>query len=650
MCGIAGLLKNGYKKNEWERLLNIMSERLAHRGPDDEGIWYDEKAGVGLGHRRLSIIDLSPNGHQPMVSKSGRYVISYNGEIYNYLSEKAALERSGISFRGRSDTETLLESIEARGLEETLAQANGMFALALWDAKERVLSLARDRMGEKPLYYGFAGNAFAFASELKAIRALPGFRNEINRDVITLLLRHSCIPAPYSIYRGIHKLLPGTYLSVTAANLASGSLPEPVPYWSLRAVAEKGTSDLFAGDETDAILRVESLLKDAVRLRLLSDVPIGVFLSGGIDSSTIAALMQDASAHPIRTFSIGYRETKFNEADHAAAVARHLGTEHTQFHVTPEDAFKVIPELPRLYDEPFSDPSQIPTFLVSKLARSHVTVSLTGDGGDELFGGYVRHIWGRKILKRMQYFPPNTRKLISSVLTTVSPDRWDAILRAIRPLVPAMFNQEMPGERIHKLSEILSAESGEDMYRLLTSHWKNTEHVVIHSSEPPTVLTEKTHWPKLPDLTSSMLFWDMISYLPDDILVKVDRASMSVNLEVRPPFLDHRLVEFAWRLPLSLKLRDGEGKWILRQVLFKYVPKNLVERPKMGFGVPIDSWLRGPLREWAGDLLSESRLRREGFFDTESVRKKWTEHLSGRYNWQYHIWDVLMFQAWLGAQ
>lgn len=647
MCGIVGLLRRDYGSNEWERCLGIMSGQLAHRGPDDKGIWYDKKAGVGFGHRRLSVIDLSPNGHQPMVSRSGRYVISYNGEIYNYLSEKAALERSGSIFRGRSDTETLLESVETRGFEEALALTNGMFALALWDRKENVLSLARDRIGEKPLYYGFAGNAFVFASELKAIRAFPGFNNEINRDVLTLLLRHSCIPAPYSIYQGIYKLLPGTFLRFRPEDLTAARPPDPVAYWSLKTVAEKGTSALLTGDETEVILQVESLLKDSVRMRLLSDVPVGVFLSGGIDSSTIAALMQDASTHQIRTFSIGYRESKFNEADHAAAVACHLGTEHTQFHVTPDDAIKIIPLLPHVYDEPFSDPSQIPTFLVSKLARNHVTVCLTGDGGDELFGGYIRHIWGRKIMERTRYLPASARKVISWALTTLSPDRWDAVFHALNPIVPAAFKYEMPGERIHKLSEVLSAESGETLYRMLTSHWKDPGSVVTNSSEPPTVITERNRWANLPDLTSSMFFWDMAFYLPDDILVKVDRASMAFNLEVRPPILDHRLIEFAWRIPLSMKLRNREGKWILRQVLFKHVPRKLLERPKMGFGVPIDSWLRGPLRDWAEDLLNESRLRREGFFDADSVRKKWLEHLSGRYNWQYHIWDILMFQAWL---
>lgn len=649
MCGIAGAISNSFNKSEWERCLNTMCGLLAHRGPDDEGVWMDERAGVGLAHRRLSIIDLSPNGHQPMVSLSGRHVISYNGEIYNYLCEKEDLERSGVTFRGRSDTETLLESIEAKGLEAALKLANGMFAFGLWDRREGSLCLARDRMGEKPLYYGFVGKAFVFASELKAIRAFPGFNNEIDRDVLNLLLRHSCIPAPYSIYKGIFKLLPGTFLRINREDLERGLLPKPVSYWSLRTVAERGVADPFPGREEEAILEVERLIKESVRMRLLSDVPIGIFLSGGIDSSTIAALMQDASSQPIRSFSIGYRETKFNEADHAAAVARHLGTEHTEFHVTPSDAMEVIPQLPHIYDEPFSDPSQIPTFLVSKLARRHVTVSLTGDGGDELFCGYVRHIWGKRMSDRMRLFPARTRRLISSALTAFSPDRWDSIVRVFIHFLPDVFRHEMPGERIHKLAEVLAADSGEAFYRVLTSHWKNPERIVIRSVEPSTILTDRTRWAKLPDLTSSMFFWDMAFYLPDDILVKVDRASMAYNLEIRPPFLDHRLVELAWRIPLSLKLRKGEGKWILRQILFKYIPRKILKRPKMGFGVPIDSWLRGPLRGWAEDLLDESRIRREGFFDARAVRQTWLEHLSGRYNRQYHVWDILMFQAWLEA-
>jgi len=625
-----------------------MADTLRLRGPDDGGAWVDADAGIALGHQRLSIIDLSLEGHQPMHSFCGRYVIAFNGEIYNYQDIRHELEQESqgyaIPWRGHSDTEVALAAISRWGIEAAVRRFVGMFAFALWDRTERVLYLVRDRLGEKPLYYGRMGRSILFGSELKALRAHPDFKGEINRDALALYLRHNCIPAPYSIYRGIYKLPPGTMLAVSDRD---APFPDPVQYWSVREAAEHGLAEPFTGSTEEAIAALDGLLRDAVGLQMVADVPLGVFLSGGIDSSTVVALMQAQSDRPVKTFTIGFNETGYNEAEHAKAVARHLGTEHTEFYVTPEEAMAVIPRLPALYDEPFADSSQIPTFLVSEMARRSVTVSLSGDGGDELFAGYNRYFWGRSIWKRVGWMPQPLRVAAAVALTAVSPQSWDRVFAAAKSLLPAKLKQSTPGDKIHKLAEVLAVESPEAMYRGLASHWKDPASVVLGSSEPPTALTDRRLWSDLPDFTQRMMYLDTVTYLPDDILVKVDRASMGVSLEARIPFLDHRVVEFAWRLPLSMKVRDGQGKWLLRQVLYQYVPKELVGRPKTGFDVPIDAWLRGPLRDWAEDLLGERRLSEERFFDPVPIRDKWNEHLSGARNWQYYLWDVLMFQAWL---
>ena len=581
-----------------------------------------------------------------MVSASGRYVTAFNGEIYNHQDLRSRLAKGGvqpIEWRGHSDTETLLACIEVWGLEATLKKAMGMFAVVLWDCEERRLFLARDRMGEKPLYYGWQKDVFLFASELKALKAHPAFGGEIDRDALALQLRHNYIPAPYSIYKGIQKLLPGTFLELRTGGkrLSASVLPEPKPYWSLKQVATSGEGAEHRWDDREAVSRLEELLRDSVRQQMVADVPLGAFLSGGVDSSTIVALMQAQSDRPVRTFTIGFNEASHDEAGHAKAVAYNLGTIHTELYVSPQQALEVIPRLPTLYDEPFSDSSQIPTFLVSQLTRQHVTVSLSGDAGDELFGGYNRYFTVMDYLRKLKRLPPYARRSLAWAIEAIPLSVWDVPMR--------MARIERRAERIRKTVEILGAPNPEFLYRRRVSHWQHPSDLVIDATEPPTVLTDCAAWPELADFEHRMMYLDAISYLPDDILVKVDRAAMSVSLETRVPFLDHRVVEFAWRLPLSMKIRNGRGKWILRELLYKHVPEELVDRPKMGFGVPIDSWLRGPLRDWAEALLNESRLQQEGVFNPGPIRRKWEEHLNGRCNWQYHLWDVLMFQAWLQA-
>lgn len=650
MCGISGFLK-GNKVNTEESFKNSidkMNATLVHRGPDNDGCWYDMEAGIAFGHRRLSIIDVSPEGNEPMISAGGRYVITYNGEIYNYLELRRELEAAGRRFRGHSDTEVMLAAFEKWGLQNAVKRFIGMFAFALWDRQERRLSLVRDRIGEKPLYYGWQGNTFIFASELKALCAYPGFSADIDRDSLALFMRHAYIPAPYSIYKGIKKLVPGTIITITVDK--PGYYPEPVPYWSFKQVAETGLAHPYVGSEDEAIIDLDNLLRDAIKHQMISDVPLGAFLSGGIDSSTVVALMQAQSNVPVKTFSIGFYEQAYNEAQYAREVAEYLGTKHTELYVTPEEAMSVIPRLPQLYDEPFADSSQIPTHLVAALARHKVAVSLSGDAGDELFGGYNRYFWGRSIWNKVGWIPRPLRFAGAGALRLLPPAVWDKVFTGLGSVLPKGFRQRLPGDKVHKLAEVLAVGNSEAMYRNLVSTWKKPQELVIGATEPLTVLTEPQQWADINDFTLRMMYLDTLSYLPDDILVKVDRACMGVSLESRVPFLDYRVVEFAWRLPLEMKIRNGEGKWILRQVLYRYVPRELIDRPKMGFGVPIDSWLRGPLKDWAGDLINENRLRQEAFFQSEMVQEKWQEHLSGKRNWQHYLWPVLMFQAWLGQR
>ncbi len=639
MCGITGFYKPSGGEENWVNILKNMTDTIQHRGPDSDGHWLDLEAGVALGHRRLAIIDLSPTGYQPMFSASERYVIVFNGEIYNFLDLRRQLEDRPTppTFRGTSDTEVMLAAFETWGVQEALRQMVGMFAFALWDQQERQLYLARDRMGEKPLYYGWMGDTFLFGSELKALQAHPAFQGEINREALTLYMRHAYVPGPHCIYKSIYKLPPATTLCLKE-NITVGQLPSPIQYWSLRTTVETQESDPFTGSDTEAIDQLETLIKDAVCRQMIADVPLGAFLSGGIDSSTIVSLMQAQSTRPVRTFSIGFEESGYNEAPYAKKVAAHLGTDHTELYVTPKQTLEVVPRLPTLWDEPFADSSQIPTFLVAQLTRQYVTVSLSGDGGDELFAGYRRYL--RSIEMAQAHTGPAWQR---AIIGAAPPKLYGAMARAASSV--GIDSVSSAFRRWQSLARYRHFDPFEDFRHASLSHWQTPEAVVLNAKEPDTILTDRSRWAKVDGLVEQLTYFDMAMYLPDDILTKVDRASMSVSLEARVPFLDHRVVEFSQRLPVSMKIRDGGGKWILRQILHRYVPSELVERPKMGFGVPIDRWLRKELRDWAEDLLHVDRLKNEGFFNAELVHQKWTQHLQGIQ--KYHIWDVLMFQAWL---
>lgn len=614
MCGVTGFVAAG-SEDELIRGVRRMCDALVHRGPDDSGEWVDAASGVVLGFRRLAIIDLSAAGHQPMFSASGRYVATLNGEIYNF--EELRKELPPIAYRGHSDTEVMLAAFDAWGVEAAVKRFNGMFAIAVWDRDTRRLQLVRDRMGVKPLYYGFAGSAFVYASELKAIRRHPAFEPRVDRGAVQLYLRFLYIPAPYSIYEGIHKVMPGTIVTFDPATRRV----ETTVYWSARETALQGVASRFEGSEDEAARELELLLRDAVRLRMIADVPLGVFLSGGIDSSLVTALMQAESRTPVRTFTIGFRDASYNEAPFAKAVAQHLGTEHTELTMSERDVLDVIPKLPEMYDEPFADSSQMPTHLVAMLARRHVTVTLSGDGGDELFGGYARYFIGQRLLRGLKLLPSFARPVTGRILSAVTSNR-----------------------RVEKVARMLKANDPDEMYFELVSHWPVG--IVLDAPPAEAPVTQRAEWPPLHDPVERMMYFDQISYLPDDILTKVDRASMAVSLESREPLLDLRLVEFAWRLPPSMKVRHGKGKHILRRILRRYIPEPLIDRPKMGFGIPLGTWLRGPLRDWAESLLDADY----GLLDRTPIRTKWKEHLAGRNDWNFYLWGALMLQAWLAEE
>jgi asparagine synthase (glutamine-hydrolysing) len=638
MCGIAGFLdqSNSTAPERLREYVTAMTNAISHRGPDDDGAWIDAPAGIALGHRRLSILDLSPEGHQPMHSASGDLVIVFNGEIYNFQDLRNQLESLGYRFRGHSDTEIMLAAFEQWGLEPSLRRFNGMFAFALWDRRSQTLHLSRDRIGKKPLYYGWAGDTLLCGSELKALRAHPAFRSGIDRDALALYFQLGYIPAPYTIYEHIRKLPAATYLSIRAGD--RGRRSDPVAYWSAREAAEAGLHNPLH-DYQSALDELDALLRDSIGLRMIADVPLGAFLSGGIDSSLVVALMQAQSSRPVKTFCIGFREQTFNEADHARAVAQHLGTEHTELTLTAAQTLDIVPRLPRMFDEPFADPSQIPTFLVSELARRSVTVSLSGDGGDELFGGYTAYQKCPQFYEKYGRIPGAIRSAAGHMLRAVPQSLWNSILPE--------GSLSTPGARLHRLGTTFAARSHEEVYLSLISLWEQPAALVRGSSGLPTPFTERAT-SQVPHFIEKMMLLDALVYLPDDILVKVDRASMAVSLEARGPLLDYRLFEFAWRLPRAFKIRDGKGKWILRDLLSRYLPAEIMERPKAGFEPPIPHWLRGPLREWAEPLLDRRRILEEGLLDADLVRQTWSEHQSGR-DWSNRLWAVLMFQSWLEA-
>ncbi|HLF99935.1 MAG TPA: asparagine synthase (glutamine-hydrolyzing) [Acidimicrobiia bacterium] len=643
MCGIAGFLDatHALTDDAARALALAMSSTLRHRGPDDEGVWVDTEVGLGLAQRRLAIVDLSPLGHQPMVSADGRHVLNFNGEAYNHEELRGELQREGVAFRGASDTEVFVEAVARWGLGPALDRTDGMFAFAVWDREERSLRLVRDRVGEKPLYYAWVGRTLVFGSELKALRAFPGFSPAIDRTALDAFLRYSYIPAPRTIYEGVSKLLPGSILDVAA----DGTAGEPRSYWSFADVAESGCrSPLDIGD-ADAVDVVEEALRKSVGLRMLADVPVGAFLSGGLDSSTIVALMQAQSGGTAKTFTIGFDDSDYDETAHAAAVARHLGTDHTELRATPQDALDLIPTLATTYDEPFADSSQLPTMLVAALTRRHVTVGLSGDAGDELFGGYVRHGVLDRLWRRQAKVPKVVRRMAAGTLSAVRPSTWDrgaGVARSIaRGRVPAHA-----GEKAHKLARVLRAPDLDAAYDALAATWPD-------SVPSPGGSERRASPPRLSDLpvcldvTERVMLRDATSYLPDDILTKVDRASMAVSLEARVPMLDHRLIELVWRLPRAVRFRPGETKWILRAILARHVPTEITDRPKMGFAVPVAEWLRGPLRTWADDLLAPGAMRAAGYLDPEPVATVWRQHLEGSRDHASALWSVLMFQAWL---
>jgi asparagine synthase (glutamine-hydrolysing) len=650
MCGICGFYsKSSFKSDEIIKKMNLS---IHHRGPDDSGIWQDGNAGIVFGHQRLSIIDPTPAGKQPMHSSSGRLILTYNGEIYNHLEIRSELQeiKSNIKWHSNTDTETLVEALDFWGIEVTLKKLVGMFAFAVWDRKLRSLTLVRDRMGEKPIYFGWQGigdkPVFLFGSELKALKVHPEFRGNINNDAIALQLRHNCIPAPYSIYKDIFKLLPGHYLQLKENDLVKKLLPNPKPYWSLVEVATQGVNKLKSLSANDIEKELEQLLKISIKQQMMSDVPLGVFLSGGVDSSTVVALMQAQSNQPIKTFTIGFNEQEYNEAKYAKEVAKYLGTDHTELYVSAEQAMAVIPKLSLIYDEPFSDSSQIPTFLVSQLAKKKVTVALTGDGGDEVFCGYNRYILSKNLWNKLTLISLPLRKILASGIKSINSQSWNKFLK----ILPSFNQYTNLADKVYKVTSALESKTLFDLYYKLISNWQNPNGILLDGKEPRTFLTNyESELTKL-DGQQQMMLLDSMTYLPDDILVKTDRAAMATSLETRAPFLNHKLLEYAWQIPQPLKLKKTQSKWILRQILYKYIPKKLVERPKVGFGVPIDSWLRGPLKDWAQALLDKTKLRNQGFFNPDSISIKWTEHLSGKKNWQYEIWSILMFQEWLSKK
>ena len=645
MCGLTGF----WTKRDGGNLaqsVRKMTDAIRYRGPDDQGHWLDEERGLALSHRRLSIIDLSPEGHQPMCSASGRYTLVYNGEVYNFEEMRAELEREGCAgWRGHSDTEVMLAAFEVWGVEAAVGRFVGMFAFALWDRAEDALYLVRDRLGIKPLYYGWNGATFLFGSELHALKQHPDFEGRLNQRALGTYLRYGYVPSPESIFEGIYKLPPGALIKLRHPL----ERPEPQVYWSAYEVAQAGLRCPFEGDAADAADALHGVLSEAVGCRMVADVPLGAFLSGGIDSSTVVALMQARSARPVKTFTVGFHEEGFNEAHHAKAVAEHLGTDHTELYVTAEDALAVVPKLPRLYDEPYADESQIPTFLISELARKQVTVSLSGDGGDELFAGYTSYQQDEARWRTLARVPYALRAPAAQVLakTAETPQRH---LDSLGKALPGALQQYANAERLERMADYLRLESQRELHNKRLTRL-DAHQMLLSAAADETYRADRPNWTAFPEHVQSLMYWDMTTFMPDDILVKLDRASMGVSLEARVPILDHRVAELAWRFPLAMNFRGGKGKRLLREVLYRYVPESLVERPKKGFSVPVGRWMRGPLRDWAEDLLSEERLEREGLLEVGRVRRQWEDFLAGNFaQGQSPIWTTLMLQAWLEEQ
>ncbi len=647
MCGFAGFFSNKTPLNDdFKEILLTVGRTIQHRGPDDSGVWLDKSAGIGLVHRRLSIQDISPLGAQPMVSSSGRYIMVFNGEVYNFKTLRVKLEKKGFVFRGHSDTETMLAAFDAYGIEKSLQLFSGMFAIAVYDRDTKQLTLARDRLGEKPLYYGWVNGYLVFASELKALRAYPFWKGEINRDALTLLLRHNYIPAPHSVYKGIYKLLPATSVCINLSSKQACHLPEPTHYWSLSKCFEQNENKSITTES--AADQLNDLLHEVISEQMISDVPLGAFLSGGVDSSAIVAIMQQISSSPVRTFSIGFHEKEFNEAEYAKAVAKHLGTQHIELYVTAKDSLNVIPQLPMMYDEPFADSSQIPTYLVAEMTKRDVTVALSGDGGDELFCGYDRYF---KTAAAWSHNHSNTglANRLVAMATQYSPGILSTLIKLFIASQRHLSVEEI-ADKISRRQLLLSTHEFNEFYRQTISYWTKPDHVVLNTKEPMYSMREKPPKHIGNSLHKQMMWQDLHCYLPDDILVKVDRAAMACSLETRIPLLDRRIVEFALGLPIDLNISDKQGKQVLRNVLYRYVPKQLIEREKTGFAVPVGQWLRSELREWAETLLEPSQLSSQGFWNVNLVRRKWGDHLAGRGDHEFHLWSVLMFQAWYEQQ
>ena len=640
MCGLVGIYsKNKEYMNEY--ILNKMSKKIIHRGPDGDGTWLSERDGIGMAHRRLSVIDLSSAGAQPMMSFSKRFVISFNGEIYNFKEIKNRLkdEFQFNRWKGNSDTEVLLNAIELLGLEKTLNLIDGMFAFALWDKQNKNLTLVRDRFGEKPLYFGKCEDYFLFASELKSLVAFPLWNKKINKEAVSLYLRQSCIPSPKTIYKGIFKLEPSNLIVISDAgdNISSSKC-----YWDLsqKAFYKERKINLNASENIE---KFEYLLKDSIKRRTFSDVPVGAFLSGGYDSSLVVALMNEVSSKKVRTFSIGFNNQIFNEAKKAKKIASHFGTQHEEVYFDPEEAISLIPQLPYIYDEPFADSSQLPTLLVSKLAKKNVTVCLSGDGGDEFFGGYNRHIVGPKLWKFINLLPVPIRKKLS-ILNNINITNE---INLFNKFVPNKYQVSNLSEKISKILSLTNSTNSLNFYKNLTSNCKNPNDFLSDVIEPNTIIDKKEFVDLIPEFSERMMYLDQMNYMSNDILTKVDRSSMAVSLETRLPFLDYKIAEFSWEVPISQKISENKGKWLLRQVLYKYLPKDLVDGPKMGFTIPLNTWLKGPLMEWADDLLSINNLEKHDIFDNYAVRKLWEDFISGKSSSHYQIWDMLMFQSWL---